>query len=153
MGTSNGASHTYNSADMEEHRAGHLAAGTRRYLGSLRRVWHGTSFGRKKPRSKDIAVNQAGLVVNSGASPIPLTSEQRELLVYLLANRGSVFTPESILSRLWWPERARDLEFLEATVTGLNNLMEEAGLAPGMIERFHGVGYRLRPENEADSAK
>ena len=138
---------------MEEHRAGHLAAGTRRYLGSLRRVWHGISFGRRKPRSKDITVNEAGLIVKSGANPIPLTTEQRELLAYLLAHRASVFTPESILSRLWWPERAHDLEFLEATVTGLNNLVEEAGLAPGMIERFHGVGYRLRPENEADSPK
>ena len=70
----------------------------------------------------------------------------------LRAHRGSVFTPESILSRLWWPERAHDLEFLDAAVTGLNKLMQEAGLAPEMIERFHGLGYRLRPANEAASS-
>jgi DNA-binding response OmpR family regulator len=138
---------------MESRGARHLAAGTRRWLDSVCRVWRGISFGRRKPRSTDIAVNEAGLLINSAELPVSLTGEQRELLVYLLAHRGSVFTPESILSRLWWPERARDLEFLETIVAGLNKLMEAAGLAPDMIERFHGVGYRLRPEGETTSSK
>ena len=94
-------------------------------------------------------MNEAGLLVEGGAVSVPLTRDQRELLVYLLMHRGRVFTPESILSRLWWPERAHDIQFLETTVAGLNKLMQEAGLASDMIEKFHGVGYRLRQEEDA----
>jgi DNA-binding response OmpR family regulator len=88
-------------------------------------------------------------MVDGHRGRLPLSEDERALLAFLLENRGAVFTPETILSRLWWPHLPRDPDYLAGVVASLNQLLHEAGLPADMIESFHGVGYRLRPPYEA----
>ena len=118
-------------------------------LSGLCRVWRGLLPGRKHGHRKIIIVDSE-LDVEGSDKRLPLNGDERELLAFLLENRGAVFTPETILSRLWWPDLKHDRDFVDATVASLNVLLHRAGLAQDMIESFHGVGYRLKPADETD---
>jgi DNA-binding response OmpR family regulator len=123
-----------------------FTANTISCLGALCRVWHGIASGHK--RGHKISISGSQLTVEGSEKRLSLRKEERELLDFLLENRGAVFTPETILSRLWWPDLPYDREFVDAAVASLNVLLRSAGLPRGMIESFHGVGYRLKPEDE-----
>jgi DNA-binding response OmpR family regulator len=118
-------------------------------LGGLCRVWRGLLPGRKQGHRR-ITIEGSELRVEGSDQTLPLEDDERVLLAFFLENRGAVFTPETLLSRLWWPDLERDRDSVDATVAALNVLLHKAGLPTGMIESFHGVGYRLKPENEAE---
>jgi DNA-binding response OmpR family regulator len=120
-------------------------------LGALARVWRHFLPGRKP--GLRIAIADSQLAVAGSEERFSLVLEERDLLALLLQHRGTVFTPETILSRLWWPEHPYTPEFLADTVAALNVLLHRAGLPEGMIETVQGVGYRLKPHSEVDSAR
>jgi two-component system alkaline phosphatase synthesis response regulator PhoP len=116
-------------------------------LGALGRLWHSIIPARRPGR--EISISDSQLLVEGCDEVLPLATAERELLAFLLDHRGRVFTPETILSRLWWPEHQHELDFINAQVASLNALLARAGLPDAMIESFHGVGYRLRTAAEA----
>jgi two-component system alkaline phosphatase synthesis response regulator PhoP len=124
-----------------------LTAPTISCLAGLCRVWRGLLPGAKHDRRR-IRITDSEFEVEGSDQRLSLNDEERDLLALFLENRGTVFTPETILSRLWWPDRKLDRQFVDATVASLNALLQRAGFAQGMIESFHDVGYRLRPEDE-----
>jgi DNA-binding response OmpR family regulator len=116
-------------------------------LGGLCRVWRGLLPGRGHDHRR-ITIADSELHVEHAETRFRLTDNERVLLAFLLENPGAVFTPEVILSRLWWPDLKQDRDFVDATVASLNVLLYRAGLGKTMIESFHGVGYRLKPADE-----
>jgi len=116
-------------------------------LGALGRVWRSIFPARQVGR--EISVSDSQLRVEGFEGALPLATEERQLLAFLLDHRGRVFTPETLLSRLWWPEHQHELDFVAALVASLNVLLSRAGLPEPMIESFHGVGYRLKTAAEA----
>jgi two-component system alkaline phosphatase synthesis response regulator PhoP len=116
-------------------------------LGALGRLWHGLVPTRHIGRS--ISISDSVLQVEGSDKAPELEWDERQLLLFLLHHRGSVFTPETLLSRLWWPEHQYEPDFLGALVASLNSLLARAGLPDPMIESFHGVGYRLKTAAEA----
>jgi two-component system alkaline phosphatase synthesis response regulator PhoP len=87
--------------------------------------------------------------VSGFGDALPLSADERLLLAFLLQYRGRVFTPETLLSRLWWPEHQHELDFVAAHIVSLNAVLAQAGLPGPMIEDLEGVGYRLKTEAEA----
>ena len=116
-------------------------------LGALGRLWRSIIPARRPGRK--ISISDSHLLVEGSDEALPLAPEERELLSFLLDHRGRVFTPETILSRLGWPEHQHELDFVDAQVASLNALLQRAGLPETMIESFHGVGYRLKTAAEA----
>jgi two-component system alkaline phosphatase synthesis response regulator PhoP len=116
-------------------------------LGALGRFWR--SIFPARQRGRQISISNSHLLVEGFDEALPLSPEERQLLTFLLDHRGRVFTPETILSRLWWPEHQHELDFVAAKVASLNALLSRAGLPDPMIESFHGVGYRLKTAAEA----
>jgi DNA-binding response OmpR family regulator len=118
-------------------------------LGTLCRIWRGIK-GRRRPR-RDIVLDEANVIGPAGS--VSLSIFERQLLAFFLENSGVVLTPETLLSRVWGPYRIRDLDFLHATVASLNDAMQKAGFAPGLIEDVHGVGYWFKPGSVAPRAR
>jgi two-component system alkaline phosphatase synthesis response regulator PhoP len=116
-------------------------------LGALGRVWR--SIFPARQHGREISISGSQLMVEGFDEALQLAPEERQLLAFLLDHRGRVFTPETLLSRLWWPEHQHELDFVAALVASLNVLLAHAGLPDPMIESFHGVGYRLKTAAEA----
>ncbi len=65
------------------------------------------------------------------------------LLGVLIANAGKVVTHRQILTAVWGPAHAQDLQYLRVFIGQLRQKLREAFSDPDVIETEAGIGYRL----------
>ncbi|HLG73587.1 MAG TPA: response regulator transcription factor, partial [Chloroflexota bacterium] len=75
---------------------------------------------------------------------VHLTPLEYDVLSYLVVNAGRVLTHTQILSRVWGPEYASELQYLRAFVGQLRKKLGDSAARPHFILTEPGVGYRLR---------
>jgi len=86
----------------------------------------------------DLARRQA---LRPDGSALPLTPREWTLLGLLARNQGRVLTHRQLLTAVWGPAHASDLQYLRVYVGQLRAKLGEAGR---LLATEPGVGYRLR---------
>ena len=74
-----------------------------------------------------------------GATSVPLTATEFDLLALLARHAGSVVTREQILDALWGDAFVASSRSLDVHLTGLRAKLQK----PGFIINVRGVGYRV----------
>lgn len=78
--------------------------------------------------------------VTAGGERIPLTLKEYELLHYLMENRGTAFSREQLLDRIWDYGYDGGTRTVDVHIQTLRAKLGESG---EMIETVRGVGYRF----------
>lgn len=74
---------------------------------------------------------------------VDLTLKEFELLRYLLENRGTVFSREKILEKIWGYEIYGETRTVDVHI---RTLRQKLGKSGSLIETVRGVGYRIGEE-------
>jgi DNA-binding response OmpR family regulator len=107
---------------------------------------------RREPAPPAEGVYEAdGLVVDTGRRrvtrdgvEVALKPREFDLLAFLAAHPGHVFTRERILEGAWRSDVSRDLRSVDTQVKGLRAKLADDPARPRWIETVRGVGYRVR---------
>jgi len=90
-----------------------------------------------------IRVDLENLRLERGASVLPLTPTEAQLLRYLLDREGQAVPRERILGDLWGLPYARATRTLDNHVARLRKKLEAEPASPVVLQTVSGVGYRL----------
>jgi two-component system, OmpR family, KDP operon response regulator KdpE len=75
--------------------------------------------------------------------PLDLTPREFALLAALVAGEGRVLTHRVLLTQVWGPAHAQDLEYLRVAIRSLRRKVESKPAEPTLIINEPGVGYRI----------
>lgn len=81
--------------------------------------------------------------VTRGGEPVKLTPKEFDLLAILVRNAGRVLTHRQILTAVWGPAHAEDLQYLRVFIGQLRQKLETDPDTPALITTESGIGYRL----------
>jgi two-component system, OmpR family, KDP operon response regulator KdpE len=90
-----------------------------------------------------LEVDFAARVVRRDGEPVHLTPIEFDLLRVLARNRGRLMTHRALLSEVWGPGYAEDVQALRTHVARLRAKIEPEGPVPRCIVTDPGVGYRF----------
>jgi len=77
---------------------------------------------------------------------VHLTPIEYRLLVFLAQNAGKVLTHRQILSEVWGPPYATEIQYLRVFMAQLRRKVETDPARPVLLLTEPGVGYRMRDE-------
>ncbi|MDE4542941.1 response regulator [Thermoanaerobacterium sp. R66] len=86
--------------------------------------------------------------VEKNGKPIELTSREFDLLKFLVANRGLIFSREMLLEKVWGYEYFGDVRTVDVTIRRLREKIEDDPANPRYIHTKRGVGYYFSEESE-----
>ena len=113
------------------------------YAKSLALLKRAVKSGGEEIRCGDISLNRKSMLVKVSGQEISINAKEYFLLVYLLENKGSVLTRQSILEHVW----GDDLDVNDRVVDNtIRRLRESLGDASGQIKTAIGRGYRITEE-------
>ena len=79
--------------------------------------------------------------VTVGGRPIDLTQKEYDLLLYLMKEKGKVFTREDLMQKVWNYDYFGDMRTVDVTVRRLREKIEDDSGKPVYILTKRGVGY------------
>ena len=91
-----------------------------------------------------ITVDQDEVQVYNQGEPIDLTLREFNLLVFLMAKPGYVFSRDILLNRVWGYDYIGDERTVDVTVRRLREKLEQNPARPDYIHTKRGVGYYFR---------
>ncbi len=91
-------------------------------------------------RAGKLTLNPVTYEVFVGRAPVELTLKEYQLLLFLIANPGRVFTREELLDRVWGQDYLGGTRTVDVHIRRLREKTEAAG---ELFETVRGVGYRL----------
>jgi DNA-binding response OmpR family regulator len=91
-----------------------------------------------------VQVDVAGHRLLRDGEALPVKPKAFELLAFLLANAGRVFTRDQLLQNVWGYDYAGETRTVDVHVHALRSLVEADPGAPSLIQTVRGVGYVLR---------
>ena len=104
-------------------------------------------FAAKQP-SASSTLEAAGLVIDTdtfsgtrSGEPVDLTQKEFDLLVYLIRERGKVFSREDLMQKVWNYDYFGDMRTVDVTVRRLREKIEDDPGKPERILTKRGVGY------------
>lgn len=89
-----------------------------------------------------VAIDREQHQASLHGQPLPLTSTQYTLLLYLVQRAGQVVTNEALEQALWGETYIEDPERLKSVIKGLRQAL---GTEAARLENVRGVGYRFLP--------
>jgi len=92
-------------------------------------------------REGDITINLTSYEVRKGDRPLELTPREFELLRFLVAHAGQVFSREALLEEVWGYDYYGDVRTVDVTVRRLREKLEDNAARPEYIKTRRGVGY------------
>ena len=106
---------------------------------------------RATPAPEDVVVHRIGDLVldpgarklSRGASEVPLTPTEFDVLAELADHRGQALSRHQLLQRVWGYGYAGDSRLVDAVIQRLRTKVEPAPARPTHIQTVRGVGYRL----------
>lgn len=90
----------------------------------------------------DLSIDLASHTVTLSGEQVRLTPKEFDLLAILARNAGRVVTHRQILTAVWGPAHANDVQYLRVFIGQLRQKLTRDG-APDLIETEPGIGYRL----------
>lgn len=104
-----------------------------------------------KLRAGNIQIDlQARLVMESG-KVLKLTRQEWALLECLARNFGRVMRTSELLTKVWGPEYASDIQYLGTWVSKLRAKLGDDTKSQRVIKTFVGIGYMLDAHMEEES--
>lgn len=101
----------------------------------------GTQGGDQILQSGPVTLNLTSYEVIKDGSPVELTPREFELLRYLAAHAGQVFSRESLLEAVWGFDYLGDLRTVDVTIRRLREKIERNPAQPELIKTRRGIGY------------
>ena len=92
-------------------------------------------------RAGGVEVDLARRLVHADGNPVGLSPREYELLALMVRNAGRVLTQRHLLTAVWGPAHADDVQYLRVYMGHLRQKLGPAGT--GLITTEPGVGYRL----------
>ena len=92
-----------------------------------------------------LTVDPASFTVTRSGQPVELTQKEFDLLLYLIRERGHVFTREDLMQKVWNYEYFGDMRTVDVTVRRLREKIENDPGKPEFILTKRGVGYYFAP--------
>jgi two-component system, OmpR family, KDP operon response regulator KdpE len=90
-----------------------------------------------------IIIDLARHVVTRDGDDVKLTATEFKLLAYLAGNAGRVLTHRTILTNVWGPAEADQVEYLRVYMRQLRKKLEDDPRQPQYLVTEPGVGYRF----------
>lgn len=91
----------------------------------------------------DLEIDLAMRIVRRGGAPVRLSPKEFELLRGLVEAGGRVVTHRQLLTAVWGPAHAQDVQYLRVFVGQLRQKLEADPAAPRHFVTEPGVGYRF----------
>jgi len=110
---------------------------------ALRRA-RGATEERQILQADGLIIDRERRLVTRDGAPIKLTPMEYDLLVLLAQNAGRVVTHRQILTAVWGPAHAADVQYLRVFCGRLRAKIERDPATPVLIRTEAGVGYRFR---------
>ncbi len=80
---------------------------------------------------------------------IELSPKEYDLLVYLMTNKGRVFSREQLLDKVWGYDYAGDTRTVDVHIRWLRQKIEVDPAHACLLLTVRGVGYRLEEDDAA----
>jgi len=93
----------------------------------------------------DLTIDINRYEIKRGDEIIELTLREFELVKFLAAQRGQIFSRESLLEKVWGYEYYGDVRTVDVTVRRLREKLEKLPSKPEYILTKRGVGYYFNP--------
>lgn len=94
-------------------------------------------------RVGNIELDIARHLASKGATTIELTPKEFDLLVFLVRNKGFVFTRDQLLEKVWGYDFAGDTRTVDVHIRWLREKIEDNPNEPKLLITVRGVGYKL----------
>ncbi len=92
-----------------------------------------------------LRIDQAARIVTLDGEELALTQREYELLRFLAARPGRVFSRDQLMEQVWGYDFYTDTSTVTVHVRRLRAKLEPDPATPRFIETVWGVGYRFRP--------
>lgn len=102
--------------------------------------------GAKLPPAMDIGdlhFDRARRLVVKNGEPIHLTPKEYEVLLQLADHAGRVLTHRQLLTSVWGPAHAEDVQYLRVVIAQIRSKIEDDAANPRVLINEPAVGYRL----------
>ena len=96
-------------------------------------------------------LNPAARTVSRHGTPLALTAREFDLLAFMLRRPRQVFSREELMKAVWGWDYG-DLSTVTVHVRRLREKIEDDPTRPSVLKTVWGVGYRLDPSDEEESA-
>lgn len=80
--------------------------------------------------------------LHKNGEAISLQPREFALLEFLMRHKGTVFSPEALIERIWRSDTEAGMDALRACVKRIRKKLDD----PEVIETVHGIGYRIKAE-------
>jgi len=90
-----------------------------------------------------LRIDPARRVVERDGRPVTLTTLEFDLLYFLAARPGRVFSREALMEHVWGSDRVVDERSIDSLVSRLRRKLENEPGAPSYLQTVWGAGYRL----------
>ena len=114
-----------------------------RIRASLRRSGIGHDGGEGALKFGDVEVDASRHVVLKAGREMDMTPKEFDLLAFLAANRGIVFSRDQLLEKVWGYDYAGDTRTVDVHVRWLREKTEDNPEKPVHLITVRGVGYKL----------
>lgn len=107
---------------------------------------HRQAPGQTAPSRLDIGplhIDRAARLVTRNEVAVHLTPKEYDVLLELADHAGRVLTHRQLLTSVWGPAHADDVQYLRVVVSQLRNKIEADPSHPTLIRNEPAVGYRL----------
>ena len=94
-------------------------------------------------RFGDLAIRLATHEVELAGEPVRLTRKEFDLLRYLATQAGRIVTHRQLLTELWGPAHAEDVQYLRVFIGRIRAKIGDDPARPRFILNEPGVGYRF----------
>lgn len=92
-------------------------------------------------RAGNLQLNPVEFTVTKGGKDVPLARMEFALLEFLVRHPNEVFSPQTLLDRVWPADSSRSPESLRVLIKKLREKIDDD--EPTQIKNVHGVGYKL----------
>ena len=89
----------------------------------------------------NLSIDPASFTVTKNGAPVELTQKEFDLLLYLIRERGRVFTREDLMQKVWNYDYYGDMRTVDVTVRRLREKIADDPGKPTRILTRRGAGY------------
>jgi two-component system KDP operon response regulator KdpE len=94
-------------------------------------------------RAGDLEIDLGRRLVTRKGAPVRLSPREYALLTRLVEGGGRVVTHQQLLSMVWGPAHAHDIQYLRVFMGHLRQKLETDPSSPRYLMTESGVGYRF----------
>lgn len=94
----------------------------------------------------DLSIDLIRRLVTRGGAAVKLSPREYDLLARLAEGGGRVLTHRQLLTAVWGPANAEDVQYLRVFIGRLRQKLEDDPAVPTRLATESGVGYRFMPD-------